>query len=100
MCYKSLREHSDLRVPKIDNKTSYCISSTKEVTVTFKKPVIVSGIALQGDSEQNGWITKFALSYQKSKDQDELTNINTVSSLFNLILDIDWIWHIFNDVDI
>lgn len=76
------------------------MENSEVVTVTFTKHVIVSGIVLQGNSEKNGWITKFALSYQKSKDQDELTNINTVSSLFNLILDIDWIWHIFNDVDI
>ena len=85
MCYKSLREHSDLRVPKIDNKTSYCISSTKEVTVTFKKPVIVSGIALQGDSEQNGWITKFALSYQKNRHLEIVTEIGSVSNLYNSI---------------
>ena len=85
MCYKSLREHSDLRVPKIDNKTSYCISSTKEVTVTFKKPVIVSGIALQGDSEQNGWITKFALSYQKNRDSEIMAEIGSVSNLYNSI---------------
>ena len=85
MCYTSLREYSDLQVPDIDNKTSYCIKNNEVVTATFNKHIIVSGIVLQGDSEKNGWITKFALSYEESKDQMSLTEINTVSNLCNLI---------------
>ena len=78
--------HSNLQVPDIDNKTSYCLRSTEKVTVTFKKHVIVSGVVLQGDSEKNGWITEFALSYQNSKDQVVMTEISTVSKFCHLIL--------------
>ena len=85
MCYTSLREYSDLQVPDIDNKTSYCIEHNEEVIATFNKHIIVSGIVLQGDSEKDGWITKFSLSYENSKDQMPLTEINTVSNLYNLI---------------
>ena len=84
VCYTSLRKHSDLQVPDIDNKTSYCMQNSEVVNVTFTKHVIVSGILLQGNSEKNGWITKFSLSYQKSKDQNPWTKINPVSSLCNL----------------
>lgn len=80
MCHTSLREHSDLQVPDIDNRTPYCIPNEGKVTVQFKKVVIVSGIVLQGNSEQDGWVTGFALSYQKSKDQEPLTEIRKVSN--------------------
>lgn len=83
MCYASLREYSDLQVPDIDNKTSQCIDKEGNITVTFKKHVIVSGIVLQGDSEKDGWITRFSLHYENSKDQKPLTNISTVSNLCN-----------------
>lgn len=54
----------------IDSPTAWCLRGISDyVNVTFKKPVVISGIVLQGDSNTDGWVKTYKVQYGVCKNR-------------------------------
>ena len=63
--------YEDISSSYIDSPTAWCAAETDVnpfLHVRFNAPVIVSGVVLQGDSNDDNWVKEFKLEYGLNMD--------------------------------
>ncbi|XP_057314379.1 uncharacterized protein LOC130655622 isoform X1 [Hydractinia symbiolongicarpus] len=75
VCFQTLTQMNIYRrngaiVPNVDINSpgAWCATDNADfVRITFTKPIIISGIILQGDSNRDGWVKKYKVQYGATK---------------------------------
>ncbi|XP_057313827.1 uncharacterized protein LOC130655137 isoform X2 [Hydractinia symbiolongicarpus] len=74
----------------IDSPTTWCLKGISDyVNVTFNKPIVISGIVLQGDSNTDGWVKTYKVQYGVRKNRFLENLIGVSERIFPL--SVNWL---------